>query len=116
MLESEFVQLPGWRRYGLGGRSIVLGLTCILLCLALETCIDECAHVRCSPLSDDDVLQAATSRTGAQIGIPLLGNLQAVASADLIAVPADVAANLKHRVYPALVIAGGQIVQNHFAP
>jgi len=78
--------------------------------------VQELQWMMAAGMTQDAVLQAATSRAGAHLGIPLLGTLQAGAPADLIAIRGDVATNLKHLEYPELVIAGGQIVHNHFAP
>ena len=69
------------------------------------------------PLFEGDpfrVLQSATSKAGAQLGIPLLGTLKPGAPADLIAVKGGVAHNLKKLEYPALVISGGTVVVNRF--
>lgn len=60
------------------------------------------------------VLQSATSKAGAQLGIPLLGTLKPGAPADLIAVKGGVAHNLKKLEYPGLVISGGTVVVNRF--
>ena len=67
-------------------------------------------------MSLEAVLQASTSRAGEHLDIPLLGTLQKGAPADLIAIRGDVATNLKHLEYPELVIAGGQVIHNHFLP
>ena len=78
--------------------------------------VQELQWMMAAGMSLDAVLQAATSRAGAHLGIPLLGTLQEGAPADLIAIRGDVATNLKHLEYPELVIAGGQVIHNHFAP
>lgn len=78
--------------------------------------VQELQWMMAAGMSLDAVLQAATSRAGAHLGIPLLGTLQEGAPADLIAIRGDVATNLKHLEYPELVIAGGQVVHNLFVP
>ena len=60
------------------------------------------------------VLEAATAKAGEQLGVPLLGTLQAGAPADMIAVKGDATVNLKNLEYPALVVSGGKEVLNRF--
>ncbi len=58
-------------------------------------------------------VQAATSRNGELLGLPLLGTLQAGAPADIIAAPGDPlrsAQTLKALEYPVLVVSGGELV------
>ncbi len=57
-------------------------------------------------------VQAATSRNGELLGLPLLGTLQAGAPADIIAAPGDPlrsAQTLKALEYPVLVVSGGEL-------
>jgi imidazolonepropionase-like amidohydrolase len=61
-----------------------------------------------------NILQAATSKAGSHINIPLLGTLQVEAPADIIAVKGDPTKSLKILEYPDLVISGGKIVKNNF--
>ncbi len=61
-----------------------------------------------------DTLQAATSKAGSHLNIPLLGTLQPGAPADMIAVKGDPTNSLKVLEYPDLVISGGEIVKNNF--
>jgi hypothetical protein len=61
-----------------------------------------------------DVLQAATSRAGQHLNIPLLGTLRQGAPADIIAIKGNPADNLKKLEYPDLVISGGKIIINNF--
>lgn len=57
-----------------------------------------------------DVLRAATSQAGAELGLAPLGTLTPGAPADVIAVRGDPLTNLKTLEYPDLVISGGVIV------
>jgi imidazolonepropionase-like amidohydrolase len=61
-------------------------------------------------LSLEQVLAAATSQAGKQLGLAPLGSLVPGAPADLISALGDPAQDLKNLEYPTLVIAGGQIV------
>jgi imidazolonepropionase-like amidohydrolase len=61
-----------------------------------------------------DVLKAATSRAGKELGLEPLGTLVPGAPADLIAVKGDAFQNLKVLEYPGLVISGGEIITNDF--
>jgi len=78
--------------------------------------VQELQWMMAAGMSLEAVLQASTSRAGEHLDIPLLGTLQKGAPADLIAIRGDVATNLKHLEYPELVIAGGQVIHNHFLP
>lgn len=60
------------------------------------------------------VLNVATAKAGAYLGIPLLGTLLPGAPADLIAVKGDPTQSFKLLEYPGLVISGGKIVANEF--
>jgi hypothetical protein len=62
-----------------------------------------------------DVLQAATSKAGKHLGIPMLGTLQAGAPADIIAVKGDALESLKKLEYPDFVMSGGKIVVDYFS-
>ncbi len=61
-----------------------------------------------------DILQAATSKAGQHLNIPLLGTLQPGAPADIIAIKGNPADNLKKLEYPDLVISGGKVIVNNF--
>jgi hypothetical protein len=61
-----------------------------------------------------EVMQTATAKAGAYLGIPLLGSLLPGAPADLIAVRGDPTQSLKLLEYPSLVMSGGKIVVNEF--
>jgi imidazolonepropionase-like amidohydrolase len=65
-------------------------------------------------MSPEEVLKAATSDAGKELGSNLLGTLLPGAPADLIAVPGDVVKNFKALEYPALVISGGAIIVNAY--
>ncbi len=65
-------------------------------------------------LSALDVLRAATSKAGEELGMAPLGTLIPGAPADIIAVRGDALRNFKLLEYPALVISGGEIVVNDF--
>jgi len=69
-------------------------------------------HIAKMPILE--VLRSATSKAGEQLGIPLLGTLQANAPADLIAVKGDARGNLKLLEYPDWVMSGGKVIVNHF--
>jgi len=57
-----------------------------------------------------DALRAATSKSGAYLGIPQLGTLEPGAPADMIAIKGNPLHSLKALEYPDLVISGGKIV------
>ena len=61
-----------------------------------------------------DVLRAATSKSGAYLGIPQLGTLAQGAPADMIAIKGNPLHSLKALEYPGLVISGGKVVVNRF--
>lgn len=61
-----------------------------------------------------NVLKAATSEAGKNLGKPLLGTLLHGAPADIIAVRGNPFLRFKLLEYPDLVISGGQIVVNEF--
>ncbi|WP_297324898.1 amidohydrolase family protein [Nitrosomonas sp.] len=61
-----------------------------------------------------NVLKAATSEAGKNLGKPLLGTLLHDAPADIIAVRGNPFMRFKLLEYPDLVISGGQIVVNEF--
>lgn len=65
-------------------------------------------------MSTEEVLKAATSEAGKELGMEPLGHLIAGAPADLIAVKGDPEKNLKILEYPDLVMSGGVIVSNNF--
>jgi imidazolonepropionase-like amidohydrolase len=65
-------------------------------------------------MSPVDVLKSATSESGKELGIPLLGKLTDGAPADMIAVKGNPIENFKLLEYPDLVISGGKIVVNNF--
>jgi imidazolonepropionase-like amidohydrolase len=71
---------------------------------------EELRRMMTAGLSLEQVLAAATSQAGKQLGLAPLGSLVPGAPADLISAPGDPAQDLKNLEYPALVIAGGQIV------
>lgn len=61
-----------------------------------------------------ELLQSATSKAGAKLGVPLLGTLSPGAPADLIAVRGNPLERLKLLEYPDLVISGGRVVLDNF--
>jgi len=65
-------------------------------------------------MSPEEVLKAATSDAGKELGSELLGTLLPGAPADLIAVRGDAVKNFKALEYPALVVSGGAIIVNDF--
>jgi imidazolonepropionase-like amidohydrolase len=65
-------------------------------------------------MSTVEVLRAATSEAGKELGMEPLGRLVVGAPADLIAVKGDPEQSLKILEYPDLVISGGVIVSNNF--
>ncbi|MGD9658415.1 MAG: amidohydrolase family protein [Methylocystis sp.] len=65
-------------------------------------------------MSDVEILRAATSEAGRELGMEPLGKLTAGAPADLIAVKGDPQGNFKILEYPDLVISGGTVVLNNF--
>jgi imidazolonepropionase-like amidohydrolase len=65
-------------------------------------------------LSIEEVLRAATSEAGKELGMEPLGRLQPGAPADLIAVKGDPEENLKMLEYPDFVMSGGVTVSNNF--
>jgi imidazolonepropionase-like amidohydrolase len=65
-------------------------------------------------MSTEEVLRAATSDAGKELGMEPLGRLEPGAPADLIAIKGDVELNLKTLEYPDLVMSGGVIVSNNF--
>jgi len=67
-------------------------------------------------LSVRDVLRAATSKAGAHLGLAPLGTLIPGAPADIIAVRGNALENFKGLEYPDLVVSGGRVVVNGFAP
>ncbi len=74
----------------------------------------ELMHMNTAGMTVEEVLSSATSRAGEYLQIPLLGTLAPGAPADIIAVKGSVELSLKTLEYPALVIAGGQVVLNNF--
>lgn len=62
-----------------------------------------------------NVLQAATSRAGANLGIDKLGTLQPTAPADLIAVKGNALERFKILEYPDMVFSGGWMITNGFS-
>lgn len=66
-------------------------------------------------MSVEEVLRAATSEAGKELGMAPLGNLTAGAPADIIAVSGDPEENLKILEYPDLVVSGGVFVVNNFS-
>ncbi|MGE0591677.1 MAG: amidohydrolase family protein [Vicinamibacterales bacterium] len=77
---------------------------------------EELDAMRAAGLGPLDVLRAATSRSGEALGLAPLGSLLPGAPADIVAVRGDVMAGFKRLEYPDLVVSGGQIVVNRFAP
>lgn len=65
-------------------------------------------------MSTEEVLRAATSEAGKELGMEPLGHLEPGAPADLIAIKGDAEQNLKALEYPDLVMSGGVIVSNNF--
>jgi imidazolonepropionase-like amidohydrolase len=65
-------------------------------------------------MSTEEVLRAATSEAGKELGMEPLGRLEPGAPADLIAVKGDPELTLKALEYPDLVMSGGVIVLNNF--
>lgn len=65
-------------------------------------------------MSFEEVLMAATSEAGKELGSPLLGTLSPGAPADLIAVKGDASRDFKLLEYPALVVSGGRIMVNEY--
>jgi imidazolonepropionase-like amidohydrolase len=65
-------------------------------------------------LSTVEVLRAATSEAGRELGMEPLGHLEPGAPADLIAVKGDPEQNLKILEYPDFVMSGGITVLNNF--
>ncbi|MEO6421910.1 MAG: amidohydrolase family protein [Candidatus Nitrotoga sp.] len=61
-----------------------------------------------------DILRSATLKAGQHLNIPLRGNLQSDAPADIIAVKGNPTHAFKILKYPDLVISGGEIVVNKF--
>jgi imidazolonepropionase-like amidohydrolase len=74
----------------------------------------ELMHMNAAGMTLEEVLISATSRAGEHLQIPMLGTLVPGAPADIIAVRGDIENSLKTLEYPALVIAGGQVVLNKF--
>lgn len=66
-------------------------------------------------MSPEEVLTAATSAAGKELGSELLGTLSPGAPADLIAVKGDAFRNFKSLEYPSLVVSGGIIVVNGYS-
>jgi imidazolonepropionase-like amidohydrolase len=65
-------------------------------------------------MSTEEVLRAATSEAGKELGMEPLGRIEPGAPADLIAVRNDPEQNLKTLEYPDFVMSGGVIVLNNF--
>lgn len=65
-------------------------------------------------MTPTQIFQAATSKAGQHLGIPLLGTLQPGAPADVIAVRGNPFERFKILEYPDLVISGGHIIVNRF--
>jgi imidazolonepropionase-like amidohydrolase len=65
-------------------------------------------------MSGIDVLRAATSEAGIELGLAPLGTLSPGAPADIIAVRGNPVDDFKLLEYPDLVISGGRIVVNQF--
>ena len=74
----------------------------------------ELMYMNAAGMTLEEVLISATSRAGEHLQIPMLGTLVPGAPADIIAVRGDIEISLKTLEYPALVIAGGQVVLNKF--
>ena len=62
-----------------------------------------------------DVIKAATSEAGIELGMAPLGTLSPGAPADIIAVRGDPFKDFKLLEYPDLVVSGGRIVVNQFS-
>jgi imidazolonepropionase-like amidohydrolase len=71
---------------------------------------NELHYMMLAGISLDDALAAATSLAGEQLGLAPLGQLVPGAPGDVIVAQGDPAHDLKSLEYPALVIAGGQVV------
>jgi imidazolonepropionase-like amidohydrolase len=67
-------------------------------------------------MSHLEVLKAATSAAGRELGLSPLGSLKPGAPADLIATRGNAMKNFKLLEYPSLVISGGKVVVNDFGP
>jgi imidazolonepropionase-like amidohydrolase len=65
-------------------------------------------------MSTEEVLRAATSEAGEELGMEPLGRLTPGAPADLIAIKGDPEQNLKSLEYPDFVMSGGVIVLDNF--
>jgi hypothetical protein len=63
-------------------------------------------------LSVPEALRAATASAGEHLGLAPLGRLTAGAPADLLVTEGDALADLKRLEYPALVLAGGRLLDN----
>ncbi|MGZ8215667.1 MAG: amidohydrolase family protein [Methylosarcina sp.] len=61
-----------------------------------------------------NILKAATSRAGENLGVDKLGTLSPDAPADLIAVKGNPFERFKLLEYPDLVVSGGRIIVNNF--
>ena len=98
----RFVALGGSLLYGtdVGNPGIPLGID-----------VAELRLLQDAGLSPAEVLAAATSRAGEQLGLEPLGTLADGAPADVIAVPGDAGRLDDDVAVPLLVIAGGRIVR-----
>ena len=67
-------------------------------------------------MSHREVLKAATSDAGRELGLSPLGSLKPGAPADIIATRGNALKNFKLLEYPALVVSGGKAVVNEFGP
>jgi imidazolonepropionase-like amidohydrolase len=67
-------------------------------------------------MNSAQIFNTATAKAGAYLGLAPLGTLTPSAPADLIAVRGNAFMNFKPLEYPDLVISGGQIIVNKYAP
>lgn len=97
---SRFVELGGTLLYGsdVGNPGIPLGID-----------VEELRLLEQAGLTPEDVLRAATSRAGEQIGLSPLGTLEEGAPADVIAVRGDARDFRNDLAAPLLVISRGRV-------
>jgi imidazolonepropionase-like amidohydrolase len=73
--------------------------------------VEELVLMEGAGLTPLEVLRAATSKAGAELGLPRLGRLAQGSSADLWAVPGDAATDLRRLSHPVLAIVRGTLVR-----
>lgn len=98
---ERFVELGGWLLYGsdAGNPGIPAGID-----------LEELRLLRDAGLSPENVLAAATSRAGEQLGLAPLGTLAEGAPADLVGLRGDARELRDDLVPPLLVVAAGAVV------